>query len=80
MFAVLSLLLIATLVVTGLTAITTGRLLVPWLRRTVARPRMWGTGALLLAVGLAKHDGPFLILAGFVLVILAQLLRPSALR
>lgn len=77
MVAVLALLLIATLAVTGMTALTTGRMLIPWLRRSVTRPRMWGAGALLLAVGLMKHDRVLIIVCGFVVLILAQLLRPS---
>ncbi|MFC3575835.1 hypothetical protein ACFOZ0_21645 [Streptomyces yaanensis] len=36
----------------GIVAITTGWV-VPWLRGTIARPRLWGSGTLLFASGIA---------------------------
>ncbi|MGY0492012.1 hypothetical protein [Streptomyces sp. WG-D5] len=48
----------------GFAAIVHGRLLVPWMVSRVARPRIWGSGILLLAAFLAAqtvswfHDLP----------------------
>ncbi|MFF8402574.1 hypothetical protein ACF1AB_36270 [Streptomyces sp. NPDC014846] len=39
--------------VAGVPALATGRMVFPWLRGKVARPGVWGAGALLLAVTLA---------------------------
>ncbi|CAL9481325.1 hypothetical protein SUDANB106_03073 [Streptomyces sp. enrichment culture] len=62
----------------GASALATGRLLFPWLRRSVRRPGVWGAGALLMAASLAvgRWVPPGihipLMLGGLVLVLLAQ--------
>ncbi|MCG3042823.1 hypothetical protein ACLIYM_23415 [Streptomyces fenghuangensis] len=64
--------------VAGVLALATGRLLFPWLRRSVRRPGTWGAGALLMALSLAVGrwvpSGIHLplMLGGLVLVLLAQ--------
>ncbi|MGW1253994.1 hypothetical protein ACWD5Q_02125 [Streptomyces sp. NPDC002513] len=57
MLHVLSLIAFALLVVlygaAGGMALTTGRMLLPWRRGHVLRPRLWGSGALTFAAGIA---------------------------
>ncbi|MEU6364467.1 hypothetical protein ABZ876_01695 [Streptomyces sp. NPDC046931] len=38
--------------VTGVLALTTGRMIVPWQRGYVLRPRLWGAGALVFVAGI----------------------------
>ncbi|MGW5253506.1 hypothetical protein ACWERW_10835 [Streptomyces sp. NPDC004012] len=57
MFHVISLIAFALVVVlygvVGVTALTTGRVIVPsWQRGYVLRPRLWGSGALLFVAGM----------------------------
>ncbi|GAA3054324.1 hypothetical protein [Streptomyces glomeratus] len=55
MLHVISLIAVSVVVVfyafLGVLALTTGRMIVPWQRGRVPRPRLWGSGALLLAAG-----------------------------
>ncbi|MGW2702586.1 hypothetical protein [Streptomyces sp. NPDC001340] len=66
------------LCVTGVLAVTTGRIALPWVRKGVKQPRVWGAGALLIAASLtAAWLVPFrgqslLMLAGLVLTWRAQ--------
>ncbi|RVU19546.1 hypothetical protein EOT10_29090 [Streptomyces antnestii] len=39
--------------VSGVVAIRTGRVLPPWVGRRVLRPRLWGAGAIVMALGMA---------------------------
>ncbi|WP_137988795.1 hypothetical protein [Streptomyces vilmorinianum] len=64
----------------GLYALTTARMPLPWLRRSVHRPRLWGAGSLVMAVAVGTlritpfEVGMTLILAGLVPTALSQLL------
>lgn len=51
---VLGLILVTALIltVTGVLAMTTGRIALPWLRKGVKQPRVWGAGTLLIAASL----------------------------
>ncbi|WP_329390150.1 hypothetical protein OG625_38375 [Streptomyces sp. NBC_01351] len=66
----------------GVWTIVTGRVVFPWLRRSVRRPVVWGVGTLLMAVALAVAPAlPFavfvpLLMAGVALVGFAQVSRP----
>ncbi|CAG6395017.1 hypothetical protein NMG29_03140 [Streptomyces cocklensis] len=66
--------------VVGVLALATGRVVVPWLRRTVRRPALWGAGALLVSGALAgAHVMPYqvdvpLMLGGLALIGAAQIL------
>ncbi|MFJ3716219.1 hypothetical protein [Streptomyces sp. NPDC090057] len=68
--------------VTGALAVMTGRIALPWVRKGVEQPRLWGAGALLLAASLAvawlvPFRGQSLLLpAGLVLVWRARGRRP----
>ncbi|MFB6518464.1 hypothetical protein [Streptomyces sp. NPDC056401] len=66
----------------GVWTITTGRVALPWLRRSVRRPIVWGVGTLVMAGALAGAPAlPFtvfvpLLMAGVALVGIAQVSRP----
>ena len=70
----------------GALAVATGKVTFPWLRRSVHRPRLWGVGSLLMAVALATVRVtsfpyfPLSMLAGLVLIGLAQFLGPREAR
>lgn len=63
-----------TLGVAGVLAVTTGRITLPWLRRGVKQPRVWGAGSLLVAASLAAtwlvpfRGQSLLMLAGLMLI------------
>ncbi|WP_371591754.1 hypothetical protein [Streptomyces virginiae] len=67
----------------GVWTIVTGRVVFPWLRRSVRRPVVWGVGTLLMAGALAMAPVlPFvvfvpLLMAGVALVGFAQVFRSS---
>ncbi|MDX2591968.1 MULTISPECIES: hypothetical protein [Streptomyces] len=64
--------------VTGVLAMTTGRIALPWVRKGVKRPRLWGAGALLIAASLTMawlvpfRGQSLLMLAGLLLTWRAQ--------
>ncbi|MCX5124615.1 hypothetical protein [Streptomyces sp. NBC_00347] len=66
----------------GILTIVTGRVVIPWLRRSVRRPVVWGAGTLLMAGALAVAPVlPFavfvpLLMAGVALVGFSQVARP----
>ncbi len=60
--------------VTGVLAMTTGHIALPWVRKKVKQPRIWGAGTLLIAASLTAawlvpfHGQSLLMLAGLVLI------------
>ncbi|MFJ9551308.1 hypothetical protein [Streptomyces erythrochromogenes] len=66
----------------GVWTIVTGRVVLPWLRRSVRRPVVWGVGTLVMAGALAGAPAlPFtvfvpLLMAGVALVGFAQVSPP----
>ncbi|BDH07507.1 hypothetical protein HEK131_47340 [Streptomyces seoulensis] len=75
---VLILVMALTLTVTGLLAMTTGRIAFPWVRKGVKQPRVWGAGTSLIAASLTAtwlvpfHGQSLLMLAGVALTWRAQ--------
>lgn len=75
---VITLVMALILGVTGVWATTAGHIALPWVRKGVKLPRVWGAGALLIAASLtAAWLVPFrgqslLMLAGLVLIWRAQ--------
>ncbi|MET7610028.1 hypothetical protein ABZX97_02830 [Streptomyces seoulensis] len=75
---VLVLALALILTVTGVLAMTTGRIALPWVRKGVTRPRVWGAGTLLIAASLAAtwlvpfRGQSLLMLVGLALIWRAQ--------
>ncbi|MEW2138906.1 hypothetical protein AB0892_20305 [Streptomyces sp. NPDC005409] len=66
----------------GVWTMVTGRVVLPWLRRSVRRPAVWGVGTLVMAGALAGAPVfPFtvvvpLLMTGIALVGFAQVSRP----
>lgn len=79
-FLIISMMMALMLGVVGTVTLATGRVAVPWLRRGVGRPGVWGAGVMLLAAGIAAARGMSfeadmaLMLGGLVLVGLSQVL------
>ncbi|AWL39626.1 hypothetical protein [Streptomyces halstedii] len=77
-FLIVGMVMALTLGVVGTVTLATGRVAVPWLRKGVGRPGVWGAGVMLLAAGIAAaRVVPFeadmaLMLGGLVLVGLSQ--------
>ncbi|MET8580972.1 hypothetical protein ABZX39_08785 [Streptomyces collinus] len=77
-FAAIILVMALILCVTGVLAMTTGRVALPWVRKGVKQPRVWGAGALLIAASLTAawlvpfHGQSLLMLAGLALTWWAQ--------
>ncbi|HEY3479403.1 MAG TPA: hypothetical protein VGL02_10960 [Streptomyces sp.] len=62
-------------VVLGIHGLLLGRLPGRWLPRHVTQPRVWGSGALLLAVG--GLSSPSLAVIGIGLVALGHVMKPT---
>ncbi|MFJ2913757.1 hypothetical protein ACIO8F_31045 [Streptomyces sp. NPDC087228] len=79
-FLIVSMVMALTFGVVGMVTLVTGRVAVPWLRNSVGRPGVWGTGVMLLAAGVAAARvmplgaNMSLMLGGLVLVGLSQIL------